>query len=186
MSRRDMHTGPRTPRPVSRSRQGAAEASFSEGRAKVILGIFLILAALCLVRLVYLQVIVAGEYSEQAAQSRTVSIDIAPKRGTIYDRNGNVLATSIDALAVGISFACLGYNDVGQLAMPLFAIGVVSFLMSLLGNSLGVKCGPSLSKRLKPECGISGKRSLSPVRRKHHWKKGKPPCSRNIRSCLMK
>ena len=61
------------------------------------------------------------------------------------------VATSIDALAVGISFACLGYNDVGQLAMPLFAIGVVSFLMSLLGNSLGIKCGPSLSKRLKPE-----------------------------------
>ena len=100
MSRRDMHTGPRTPRPVSRSRQGAAEASFSEGRAKVILGIFLVLAALFLVRLVYLQVIVAGEYSEQAAQSRTVSIDIAPKRGTIYDRNGNVLATSIDAKTV--------------------------------------------------------------------------------------
>lgn len=100
MPRRDMHTGPRTPRPVSRSRQGAAEASFSEGRAKVILGIFLILAALFLVRLVYLQVIVAGEYSEQAAQSRTVSIDIAPKRGTIYDRNGNVLATSIDAKTV--------------------------------------------------------------------------------------
>ena len=100
MPRRDMHTGPRTPRPVSRSRQGVAEASFSEGRAKVILGIFLILAALFLVRLVYLQVIVAGEYSEQAAQSRTVSIDIAPKRGTIYDRNGNVLATSIDAKTV--------------------------------------------------------------------------------------
>ena len=79
MSRRDMHTGPRTPRPVSRSRQGAAEASFSEGRAKVILGIFLILAALFLVRLVYLQVIVAGEYSEQAA-SRSSRCWAARKR----------------------------------------------------------------------------------------------------------
>lgn len=61
------------------------------------------------------------------------------------------VATSIDALAVGISFACLGYKSVDQLAVPLTIIGVCSFVMSILGNVLGVVCGKSIVKRLKPE-----------------------------------
>lgn len=61
------------------------------------------------------------------------------------------VATSIDAVAVGISFACLGYKSVDQLAVPLAIIGVCSFVMSILGNVLGVVCGKSIVKRLKPE-----------------------------------
>lgn len=61
------------------------------------------------------------------------------------------VATSIDALAVGISFACLGYKSVDQLAVPLTIIGICSFIMSILGNVLGVVCGKSIVKRLKPE-----------------------------------
>lgn len=61
------------------------------------------------------------------------------------------VATSIDALAVGISFACLGYKSVDQLAVPLAIIGVCSFVMSIFGNVLGVVCGKSIVKRLKPE-----------------------------------
>lgn len=61
------------------------------------------------------------------------------------------VATSIDALAVGISFACLGYKNIEQLTLPLIVIGVCSFAMSILGNILGVMCGKSIVKRLKPE-----------------------------------
>lgn len=61
------------------------------------------------------------------------------------------VATSIDALAVGISFACLGYKNIEQLTLPLVVIGVCSFVMSILGNILGVMCGKSIVKRLKPE-----------------------------------
>jgi putative Mn2+ efflux pump MntP len=61
------------------------------------------------------------------------------------------VATSIDALAVGISFACLGYKKLEQLTLPLIVIGVCSFVMSILGNILGVMCGKSIVKRLKPE-----------------------------------
>lgn len=61
------------------------------------------------------------------------------------------VATSIDALAVGISFACLGYKSVDQLAVPLAIIGICPFVMSILGNVLGVVCGKSIVKRLKPE-----------------------------------
>lgn len=61
------------------------------------------------------------------------------------------VATSIDALAVGISFACLGYKNMQQLSVPLIIIGACSFVMSLLGYALGVVFGKSIVKRLKPE-----------------------------------
>ena len=61
------------------------------------------------------------------------------------------IATSIDALAVGISFACTGYTAVGQLTLPLIIIGVVSFLFSLIGYRLGARFGRSIAQRLKPE-----------------------------------
>jgi len=61
------------------------------------------------------------------------------------------IATSIDALAVGISFACTGYNTISQLTLPLWIIGLVSFLFSLLGFYLGRHFGGSITRRLKPE-----------------------------------
>lgn len=61
------------------------------------------------------------------------------------------IATSIDALAVGISFACTGYTAVSQLTLPLIIIGVVSFLFSLIGYRLGARFGRSIARRLKPE-----------------------------------
>ena len=61
------------------------------------------------------------------------------------------VATSIDALAVGISFACLGYKSAGQLGVPLLVIGLFSFVMAITGNALGVKFGKAIAKKLKPE-----------------------------------
>ena len=61
------------------------------------------------------------------------------------------IATSIDALAIGISFACTGYERLSQLGLPLIIIGVVSFMFSILGTSLGSRFGSAISRRLKPE-----------------------------------
>ena len=61
------------------------------------------------------------------------------------------VATSIDALAIGISMACLGYTHITQLTMPLGMIGMVSLLFSLLGYWLGVRFGRFIAQRLKPE-----------------------------------
>ena len=61
------------------------------------------------------------------------------------------VATSIDALAVGISLACTGYTHITQLAMPLFSIGMASLLLSLAGYWLGVRFGRAIARRLKPE-----------------------------------
>lgn len=61
------------------------------------------------------------------------------------------VATSIDALAVGISFACTGFTMLSQLTMPLVIIGIVSFLFSIVGYHLGRRFGKAITRRLKPE-----------------------------------
>ena len=61
------------------------------------------------------------------------------------------VATSIDALAIGISFACPGYKTVAQLSFPLVVIGVGSFLFSVLGNRLGIRFGIAIRRKLNPE-----------------------------------
>ncbi|RDB60792.1 penicillin-binding protein 2 [Gordonibacter sp. 28C] len=96
------HT-PRGGRPsgAARSPRAAGDAFPAEsGRAFIPIVLFAVIAALFLVRLVYLQVIVAPTYSAQAEEARTVGFDIEPRRGTIYDRNGTVLAVSVDATTI--------------------------------------------------------------------------------------
>ena len=61
------------------------------------------------------------------------------------------VATSIDALAVGISFACTGYTSLSQLTLPLLLIGLVSFLFSIVGYHLGRCFGKTIIRRLNPE-----------------------------------
>lgn len=61
------------------------------------------------------------------------------------------IATSIDALAVGMTFACTGYVVLQQLVSPLVVIGLVSFLFSLAGYYLGCRFGRSIAKRMRPE-----------------------------------
>lgn len=64
------------------------------------------------------------------------------------------IATSIDALAIGISFSCMGYDHVAPLLYPVAVIGVVSSVMSLAGLAIGLKFGKGIAKRLKAElCG---------------------------------
>ena len=80
------------------------------------------------------------------------------------------IATSIDALAIGISFACTGYNTLSQLTLPLWIIGIASFVLSLVGYALGRRFGSVITRRLKPElfgglilCFIGVKILLSPL-----------------------
>ncbi|MCI1665540.1 MAG: penicillin-binding protein 2 [Atopobiaceae bacterium] len=62
--------------------------------------IFCAVFAIVAVKLVYLQIIEGPDLSTQAEQRRTNSITLTAKRGTIYDRNGNVLAMSVDCKTV--------------------------------------------------------------------------------------
>lgn len=89
-----------------RSRYNATPSSTStidssrSSRTAWLLVFFGALAVIFFFRLFFLQVIVAGDYSAQAQDARTISIEVSARRGTIYDRNGNVLATSVDASTI--------------------------------------------------------------------------------------
>jgi manganese efflux pump family protein len=60
------------------------------------------------------------------------------------------LATSIDALAVGISFALIEVN----LILAVAIIGSVTFIVSMLGILLGKKCSASFGKPLEALGGL--------------------------------
>lgn len=59
------------------------------------------------------------------------------------------IATSIDALAVGISFAFTGFNTIQQLFSPLLSIGVASFFLSLAGSLIGIFFGKRFNLRME-------------------------------------
>jgi stage V sporulation protein D (sporulation-specific penicillin-binding protein) len=58
--------------------------------------IFAVFVLFC-VRLAWLQLVQGSWYQQQALQNRIREITVDPQRGDILDRNGNVLATSINA-----------------------------------------------------------------------------------------
>lgn len=57
------------------------------------------------------------------------------------------VATSIDALAVGISFACTGMDSFVSIFSPIVIIGFVSFVLSIVGQLLGVYFGKRIHLR---------------------------------------
>ena len=59
------------------------------------------------------------------------------------------VATSIDALAVGISFAFTGFNSIDQLFSPLIIIGIASFVLSIVGNLIGIFFGKRFNLRME-------------------------------------
>ena len=100
-------------------------------RAFLVIGLFVLIALACFVRLVYLQVIKADDYTEMAATVRTADIEISPRRGTIYDRNGNVLAMSVDATTI--------YTDPTKVTKP-------QAEAEMLANILGGEASEYLAK----------------------------------------
>ncbi|MEG0620843.1 MAG: penicillin-binding protein 2 [Raoultibacter sp.] len=76
------------------------DISLNSSRAMGIVVVFFAVLLIFVARLVFLQVVVAQEYSAQAQESRTTTIELSPRRGTIYDRNGSVMAKSVDATTV--------------------------------------------------------------------------------------
>ena len=64
------------------------------------------------------------------------------------------VATSIDALAVGISFACTGMTTWNSISFPILIIGIVSFVFSLIGCLIGVYFGKRVNLRAELWAGI--------------------------------
>lgn len=60
------------------------------------------------------------------------------------------IGVSIDALAVGISFTCIGMDTLSSIAYPLVAIGVTSFVLALGGCFIGSLIGSKLKFPVEP------------------------------------
>ena len=61
------------------------------------------------------------------------------------------VATSIDALAVGISFAFLGVRNFAAILPPIGIIGFVSFALSFIGLMFGIRFGCGIARKLRAE-----------------------------------
>lgn len=51
------------------------------------------------------------------------------------------VATSIDAMAVGLSFVGMGLNHFSDILFPVVTIGLVSFLLTFCGKYIGIRLG---------------------------------------------
>jgi cell division protein FtsI (penicillin-binding protein 3) len=91
---RRLATRPR--RPISR-RDGADTAV---RRLRWLLGIYLLVAAVVVAQLVRVQVVDAPGYADLSASQRARIIELPGERGRIYDREGDVLATTVQAATV--------------------------------------------------------------------------------------
>ncbi len=64
------------------------------------------------------------------------------------------IATSIDALAIGVTFAFLDMTSISQILLPIGIIGIVSFIMSIAGFVFGTHFGSKYNLRMELWGGI--------------------------------
>ena len=84
----------------TRRRDQQARRRGRSNRDWLFLLFFLALALVLFAKLFYVQIIKSGEYTLAATKQRTSDITLSARRGTIYDRNGKVLATTVDATTI--------------------------------------------------------------------------------------
>jgi len=100
MNGRDLR-GRRLQAPVQRKTILTADGRIEGSNRDWKILIFFCLCAVALIaQLINLQVFAAPERRELARNQRAYEIDIHAQRGNIYDRNGNVLAMSVDATTI--------------------------------------------------------------------------------------
>lgn len=120
--REDQVASSRSQRHSSRDTRHTFVHSFSmdqfNGRLGVILLFFAIVAVILAGRLVWLQVVDAQNNLDRGT-SREVTVDIEPRRGTIYDRNGTILATTVDAYNIFCHPHVVSADRVDQLSQAL-------------------------------------------------------------------
>ena len=80
--------------------RASAAAKTPSKRLYILAAVLFLWVAAVLGRLVYLQVIKYQFFLNLASRQHGRTIDVDPRRGTIYDRNGAELAMSIDVDSV--------------------------------------------------------------------------------------
>lgn len=73
------------------------------GREAAIIIVFLVAIAIVLINLGRLMILDAPVLSAMATEQRTVQYEVTARRGTIFDRDGNVLAVSVDKTTIYVN-----------------------------------------------------------------------------------
>jgi cell division protein FtsI (penicillin-binding protein 3) len=76
------------------------QAKLSRRRIRATFAVFLLAFGLSVAQLVNIQVLSAEEYAERGVRQRARTIELPATRGRIYDREGDVLATSITSATI--------------------------------------------------------------------------------------
>ena len=75
----------------------------SKKRMLVVLGFLIVLLIALIGRMFYWQVVRADDMQQRAYAQQTKNRIISPKRGTIYDTNGVVLARSVSVETISVT-----------------------------------------------------------------------------------
>src|SRR5262249_32135488 len=74
---------------------GKAQRSNEGQRVSVLIGAMVLWAVVIGARLYFLHVVHSADYRQRAEHQQQRTLEVSPRRGVIYDRNGNELAVSI-------------------------------------------------------------------------------------------
>ena len=69
----------------------------------IILVVFALVLVAIVANLIYIQVIRGPEYARMAEASHTTEVNVSARRGTVYDRNGEVIASNVDATTIYVN-----------------------------------------------------------------------------------
>ncbi|HKD78212.1 MAG TPA: penicillin-binding protein [Candidatus Angelobacter sp.] len=79
---------------------GLERSDRNKGRLLILAGFLAFWFVVICVRLVWLQVVDYGDFTQRAARQQQRTIDVSPVRGNIYDRRGNELAMTVSVDSV--------------------------------------------------------------------------------------
>lgn len=100
--------------------------------------LMLVILLLLIIRLFYLQFITSSNLKELAYTQQTLSTTITPKRGTIYDANGKILATSVHVDTVSINPKQISDEDkekIAQAFVDIFGLDYDEMLKKINSNT---------------------------------------------------
>ncbi|MDR2109390.1 MAG: penicillin-binding protein 2 [Coriobacteriales bacterium] len=104
-------------------------------RDAAVVAFFMFLTVALVVRLSMVMIFEAPSLRANAQEQRTVSYDLIARRGTIYDRSGNILALSVDASSVYVDPSKVANPEATATALRAVLGGTQQFYLDRINGS---------------------------------------------------
>lgn len=154
-------TLPRLPKvPLPEPVEHLLEKARGVSRLNFLYGMFGVAFLAVSAKLFWLQTFKSGEYASLAKEERTARVTLPSKRGAIYDRNGVVLAQSVDATTIYAMPMNVATADINPIA-NLLAERLGGQATEYAGKLTGTGSFAYIAKRVDPDVAASLKQELS-------------------------